>query len=203
MWAELKPLRTVDIPGTLGDLESHLKAGHPYSGMVRGDDWPYPPPFEGFGSDDKVTDAHEVTHGINSRIRNEHRVKNGYYCLEDRAFLIPTNPDFTLRELAEAIPKDERGRSFDLYLVKQQRYWNDDPLYPLDELVAYAMGAKAGYELELLERANYSRQNSWEMYLYCLVAREMAREREFEHQEDLDEFLNWFGQELMPLCVAS
>lgn len=183
MWAELKSLRSVDIGGTLGDVDSHLKAGHPYK------------------DSDKVTWTHEATHGVNSRIRNEHKVRNGYYCLEDRAFLIPTNPSFTLKELAQAIPKEDRGRSYQLYLVNQQRYWNNDPLYVLDELTAYTLGAKAGYELESIDRANYSRENAMEFFRYGQVAQEMARERGFAEQESLDEFLAWFGREMMPLCA--
>jgi hypothetical protein len=204
---ELPPLRRDSLGGTLGDVDCHLPENHPYSsfGEAPNEQWRYPAPysFTEYGSDDKVTDAHECTHGVNSRVRNETRNEVGLYFLNNKAFVVPNHPNFTLSDLAAAIPPEKRGRLYKLYLQDQQRWWNNEPLYVLDELTAYCYGARAGFELGMTDRGNESRDNAREMWRYSRIAAAMARRDDYEHQAALDEFLDSFHKEhLSPLLTA-
>jgi hypothetical protein len=170
-WVDVQPVRTVALTGTAGDIQSQLPAGHRYS------------------DPDVVTTAHETTHGINARIRNSFRAKNGFYVLNQRGFICPS-PRFTLRQLAQRIPKDKRGKVlYPLYMVQAQRYWNDTPLYCLDECVAYLNGSIVGVELGRKERSLYSFDCALELWVYVMEAQRMAKESGYEHQEEFDDFL--------------
>jgi len=170
-WHILKPLRSNVLGGRLGDIDCHLQAGHIYS------------------DPDVVTYGHETTHGVNSRIREEFKVDNGYYLLDDRCFTI-SDPNFTLREVAEAVPQDKRGRMYNLYLVEQSQYWNNKPLYVFDECTAYINGTIVGIELNKSDRAVDSYLRSREMFYYCRVAQEIARKRNFKEQKSLESFVS-------------
>ena len=97
---------------------------------------------------DPVTWGHETCHGIASRIRQiEGANTNGFYCLGGN-YIVLKEPKFTLKALAALIPKEHRGVIYQLYLVDQQRYWNEQPAYILDESFAYLNGTLVGLELE-------------------------------------------------------
>ncbi len=175
-YVELRPVRTVSIGGTLGDIESQLPAGNPYR------------------DPDLVTSGHEQVHGINARLRDENRSENGFYCLNDRGFLCPS-PKLTLSEVARATPQSKRGRIFKLYVVDSQRWWNDTPLYVLDECCAYVSGSKVGLELNMKARSLYSFQNAVECWHYTRVAARLARQRGYRHADELDAFLDEFHRD--------
>lgn len=153
-WTNWPKVRSVNNLGkVLSDIDSHMPAGHIYR------------------DSNKVTWAHETTHGINSNIRNsvrDGRRVNGFYVLEDRAAVIE-EPRTTIRRVASRVPQDLRGPSFNLYLVQQAGSWNDTPLYLFDEWTAYTNGSECGRELnasgwyyELLQAHNF---NVYCMYL--------------------------------------
>ena len=128
-WLELKPIREVGETGILGDVLSHLPSNHHYGQSV-----------------------HEGTHGINSIIRNKvGNDKNGAYLLDNKAFY-HKEPQISLKDLAQAVPDELRGSGYHLYLVQQRRYWNDHPLYVIDELSAYYNGTER--YLEQQDRSN-------------------------------------------------
>jgi len=159
-WTSAPALRAVDssLGTVLGDIDSHMPAGHIYRDR------------------NKVTWGHETTHGINARLRNQggERVKlvsgewfyrppfnapiqwhstNAFYVLGDRACFVD-EPDTTIREVADKIPRSLRGLRFQLYLIMQARSWNDTPLYIWDEWVAYTNGAAVRYDLEMEQRSD-------------------------------------------------
>lgn len=137
----------------LQDIESHMPVKH------------------GYRDKNKVTWAHETTHGINANIRNSNKDAtkvNGFYCLEDRACII-IEPKMTIKSFADSIPQKLRGPSYELYLVEQAVEWNNRPLYIFDEWTAYINGTETGRELnhqgwyyELLQAHNF---NVYSMYL--------------------------------------
>jgi len=98
-------------------------------------------------STDNITHGHETTHGINSDIRNSLGGvgKNGFYCLENRAFLL-TDPKCRISDAAPLIPKGLRGHRYNLYLIQQARDWNSIPTYIFDEWVAYINGTAVGID---------------------------------------------------------
>lgn len=100
--------------------------------------------------EDPVTYCHEMTHGVNARLRNAAirsgaKNPNAFYCLWGLAFECE-QPDYTLKNIAEQIPQEFRDSTYDLYLVRQRKYWNDDPLYVADEIACYLNGTKCGIE---------------------------------------------------------
>ena len=106
-------------------------------------------------SNDRITHAHETTHGINSHISNQvHRGRNpayGFYVGNNRAVLLD-GPRLKLSQVAEVIPESLRGSRYQLYCIDQQKYFEDHPLYLFDEWVAYTNGVHAGVELVQSDR---------------------------------------------------
>jgi hypothetical protein len=172
-FVDLKPVRQNTIGGSLGDIDCQLQAGHIYR------------------DNDKVTWAHETCHGINARIRQEFGKPNGYYLLKNKAFIIES-PKITLAQIANAVPKEKRGQIYQLYMIDQQRYWNGDPLYVLDELSGYVSGCLAGLDYNLEHRTLDSFERALEMWEYAKVAQELSRKSGFSAQEDLDKFMTWY-----------
>lgn len=173
-WSELPPAKETNQTGVLGDVESRVPRGYP-----------------SYRDDDYATWVHEATHGVNARLRNENRGLEGFYCLEGRAFLVP-RPEFTLRELADAIPTEKRGRLYRLYLVQQQASWNDRPLYALDECAAYVNGCFAAIEKDREQRTQESFERAIEMWGYVRVCQRLMRERGYQSQSDFDQCLDHF-----------
>lgn len=171
-------LRNVDnasLGKSLQDIDSHMPAGHT------------------FKFSNKVTWAHETTHGINSSIRNKNISLgniNAFYCLEDRGCII-YEPKTTIAKVAPVIPKGLRGPSYDLYLVSQRKDWNDRPLYIFDEWIAYTNGSETGRELnysgwyyELLQAHNFN------VYAIC-VAMTVKKECPDYDDTQMKAFMMW------------
>jgi len=107
-------------------------------------------------SDDRITHAHETTHGINSHLSNHpdeiapgtrrRGLVYGFYVGKDQAVIL-TGPQIKLSQVAPLIPASLRGSRYQLYCIDQQKYFEDHPLYLFDEWVAYTNGAHAGVEL--------------------------------------------------------
>ena len=115
---------------------------------------------------------------------------NGFYCLEDRAVVF-AEPKITIAHVAAKVPVSLRGPSYQLYLVEQRKYWNDRPLYLVDEWVAYTNGTCTGQEIgeqgwyyELLQAHNFS--------VYCAVMLSEVKQRQPDYDlGDLKEFAKW------------
>jgi len=135
-WSNIPALRSPDpsLGSVLGDIESHMPAGHRYRASRM------------------VTWAHETTHGLNARIRNQYLVRgqstNACYVLEDRAMVLVEPTKINLNTVAAIVPLSLRGMSYDLYLIRQQQYWLYQPLYVLDEWSAYANGVETAISFD-------------------------------------------------------
>ena len=188
----VEPLRTDEIGGTLGDIDSRMWAapGMIYRGRLY--------TWEDYRDNDKVTWAHEGTHSINARIRFETQKPNGYYLLYGNSKFL-TNPNLTLRQIAEAVPKDQRGVLYQNYLVNMTKYWNDTPLYVVDELTGYTNGAIVGVEYNLDRRAKESYSNAVEMYRYCDIAYDLCKEQQYEDLAKFKEVLDIIQKRLVIL----
>lgn len=97
-----------------------------------------------FASADVVTKVHETIHQINSEIRNKFHCP-GFYILQDKALLVE-EPEIKLSDVAKEIRPAERGPNYELYLIKMQQYWEDQPTYVFDEWSAYRAGFICGVE---------------------------------------------------------
>lgn len=142
---------------SLNDIESHMPAGHIYV------------------DEDEVTWAHETTHGLNARMRNKYG-HPCFYLLNDVGFGCEKQ-NFTLREVANKIDPEDRGRSYQLYLIDQQRYWNDTPTYVLDELNAYTNGSIVATELNSSNRLRDSLTRSLEFCRYAIIMGHIAQNK--------------------------
>ncbi|RTK95524.1 MAG: hypothetical protein EKK64_06795 [Neisseriaceae bacterium] len=157
-WITYPKLREVNNLGVvLSDIESHMPAGHH------------------FVDPDKVTWAHETTHGINNDIRNSKgRGINAFYVLNDKAAVI-AEPRTTIRRVASTIPPVLRGFSYQLYLVQQAGDWNNEPLYLMDEWTAYANGAECAIEIDK-DRVASDLISSHNFNVYCLYLAKCIKE---------------------------
>lgn len=130
---KLEPLSRGRGQAHLKDIDSMLKADHIYRHEV------------------VSTWAHEATHGINSRARLLYQKQykttiNALYMLDGYVAILG-EPPLTMEQVAAAVPLELRGQhTYTLYMVDQRRYWNNEPLYILDELTAYTNGAVVGIE---------------------------------------------------------
>jgi len=100
---------------------------------------------------DHITHAHEMSHGIHSRLRNDTSERdNAYYIFNDQYVLL-AEPDTTISQTAAMVPSvfHSNGR-YAMYIAPNSqlvRSWNDTPTYTLDEWVAYTNGAMVGVEM--------------------------------------------------------
>ena len=129
----LEPIRVVNIPkngDVLNDIDGQLPAGHQYTDK------------------DRVTWAHETSHGISSRIRNANNGKvNGFYTVDGGAILV-AEPKICLTTWALNVPPSLRGDCWRFYLTgRQAQQWDDRPLYMYDEWNAYLLGSICGVDL--------------------------------------------------------
>lgn len=186
-WEKFEPLRLVmdeRLGEVLIDIESHIAAGHQYS-----------------EPSNLVTWAHETTHGINAYLRNRHKdaaFVNAFYCLENR-YKVFYEPRTTLSDVARRIPLGLRGPSYQLYLEQQVKWWNEKPLYVMDEWISYSNGSECAYELreeefyfELLQAQNFS--------IYSIYLLMSVRERDPKYDMgELVVFTKWNIERVMSL----
>ncbi len=163
------------LGNVLADIESHMPAGHIYR------------------DSDLVTWAHETSHGLAGRIRNQWpallgRKSNGFYCLNDVAALL-CEPPTTLQAVALDVPASLRGMSYNLYLVNMTRWWNNQPLYILDEWVAYTNGSETRRDLQMPHRAETVLQMA-EFSVYAWSMIRTARQNNYSDPV-LEEFARW------------
>lgn len=176
-FVEVKTLRSVSptLGKVLGDIESKMPSGHPYS------------------DSDRITWGHETTHGINANVRNANfvsgKVFNAFYVLEGKALLLE-EPKLKIQDAAPNVPSSLRGDIYKLYMVDQATNamesqasdcsnmcqlayadeitatgWNDRPLYLFDEWVSYQNGTAVRNDLAISDRAE-TVAFMWEMAVY-------------------------------------
>lgn len=178
----------------LGDIESHMPSGHIYK------------------SNDKITWAHETTHGINSHIRMKFSSNNGYwslntfrslaringfYVLENRAVVI-REPATTISATAKLVPRSLRGRVFNLYLVQQAGSWNDTPLYIFDEWTAYTNGSACRLDLGITSRGEtVTYMLEFNVYAVAVAMSSQSQDQQFKS------FLMWQIERAMQIYKDS
>jgi hypothetical protein len=152
----LKPKSTArsGLPPVLEDIERHLPADHAYRFF-----------------DDLITWTHEGSHAL-CAMTSKPEGHTLLYCLEGR-YVVLKNPDFTIGDVAKRIPTEARGRIFKTYLVDQRKYWDDTPLYLLDEWVAYTHGSLARKQMNQATR-HETVEFMAEMYSYIVPMLEMT-----------------------------
>lgn len=98
-------------------------------------------PVQQYG--DRGTTAHEGLHGVNSDYRQALPGKACFYLLHDDVAVLAKTSRVTLAQVAALIrPRAEDQYDYNVYLVNERRWWNNEPLYILDEFSAYLTGAQ-------------------------------------------------------------
>ena len=89
---------------------------------------------------DRATNAHETTHMINNDIRNTAtrqlgKKMNGFYVRQGRGVVVE-EPKCKKNDIKEFLPQSLQSYRYKTYIAGQQA-WNDQPLYIMDEAIAY------------------------------------------------------------------
>lgn len=162
----------------LNDIESHMPASHIYR------------------SSDKVTHAHETTHGLNSMLRTQPGKLNSLYCLNNN-YVVIKEPPMTLSQVK--VPHSLRGQVYNLYV--NSRSWNDRPLYLLDELSSYTNGTITGIEYNL-NRGSECRY-MLELLVYSVCMYQSIPKNSNYDNTTLRVFLEWYGEQVFEIYEAT
>lgn len=180
---EYQPIRQLSQKGIWADIQSHLPSVH------------------GYLDTDKITETHESCHYLCSILRNKLAPQFGntvscLYVLRNQFFVIP-QPNTSLGYVARYIPSSIRSSGYNLYFVQQQQYWNDTPLYGLEEWVCYVNGTSAGIQMKL--PMNGRLEKTTEFLNYALVTDLCVWNRfaDKKHSEHLRQFIEWHGERTM------
>lgn len=169
-WTNYPPKNTTQRKSILTDVISHAGKGESYT------------------TNDQCTVVHETTHGICKRKETEY----GFYCLENRMCYV-SDVNTTLATIAEQVPPSLRGQSYDLYLKKQQYYFNNDPIYLFDEWVAYTNGSACIIELT---QQNKYREQRWDTILFMREFDVYALTLAYVTKPTDEQFKNFLGWQL-------
>jgi hypothetical protein len=154
-------------------------------------------------SNDRITHAHETTHGINSHLSNHLRQNSehgyGFYVGNDQAIILG-EPRVKLSQVAAVIPESLRGSRYQLYCIDQQKYFEDHPLYLFDEWVAYTNGASAGVELTEKKQLDMPRNDAligpMEFSIYALGVAAAIQKHDPDYLRENRQFRGFLAHEL-------
>lgn len=149
---------------------------------------------------DLITWAHEGTHFLNSRLSKPGT--RGFYMLDGLAWYLPVPKNTRLAHVAEAVPKEYRGKTYRTYLIDAQRDWGDIALYPFDEAIAYWHGAVVRHERGQQDRQETERFGV-ELLVYCkYVVQEVERRDPTYPIEELRDFYNLLVARARMICPS-
>ena len=140
---------------------------------------------------DLVTWAHEMSHGASNRLHAS-SVKHGIYVGNGRGIVLK-HPKVTIEQVANAVPKEQRGPIFKLYLVEQRKDWNKSPIYLADEWTAYVNGALAHKQLGMgsKRKETYDHAREMERYVRQMVKVVESRDPQYADMDSLKGFVEW------------
>lgn len=174
------PMRTVSVqPETLADILSRLPAADAEAAKV--------------ADGCRITHAHEAVHFLNSRLSTARA--RAFYLQDGDYLMLPIPKRAKLLHAAEAVPEKYRGKTYKTYLVDAQEWWQDIPLYPADEAVAYWAGAMVRRELGQANRQETERFGV-ELLVYTMYSF-----KEIERREP-DSYPKFALRDLLDLLVA-
>lgn len=148
---------------------------------------------------DLVTFAHEMAHGASNRLGASDK-RHGIYLGNGKGIIL-THPKVTITQVASRVPQSERGKVFDLYMVKQAKQWDKSPIYILDEAWAYIVGCIAHRQLGMGQHRSETFEFAREMNRYAnhLVRTVDALDPSYPERETLAAFVEWQGDRLKEL----
>lgn len=181
-----KPIRTVTSKGILGDVESHLKADNPWTN----------------GNTQIETSVHEGTHGLNSWARNGSTKYNGFYVLEDRYIQI-WEPAITISDVKKNIPTSFRGHAYKYNLESwHTKDWENQPLYVIDEWIAYTNGCMYFDEQKELGKWSVAPTHAIDLTVFSFALLK-SLPKDYEYKDELTDFIRWNTKRVLKLVPKS
>ncbi len=181
---ELLPVRSPTNPYSLEDVDSQVDTvvvgGKEYGAAM------YRNP------DDLTNGCHELTHAVSGRLRRIYSGKNGFYVLNNRAFIFK-EPKIRISRVAAAILNELRNDIYQTYLIQSQQGWEFESLYLFDEHNAYINGSMTAKDYNIPDRLDGSNNNAYRMSIYTLyLLKEVHTDGGYDEYEDLRRF--WLFQ---------
>lgn len=194
-WTEFKAQRNESNPAWgdyLTDIVNHLPQSF-------GTQYRYP--------DDKNTWAHETSHGICSHLCNTLNTSGRdmfyLYVGYNKAVGIK-QPNVKISQVAALVPYTLQKSRFNLYLIDQRKYFEDDPIYLFDEWVAYCNGLECSIEVynKKLENPNKSDVAlsvvEFNVYVAYVIIAQKKHDPNYDNKQ-LFEFTAWNMKRAMKL----
>lgn len=139
----------------------------------------------------RSTNIHETCHIISSELRRGKPNVNGFYYPPSQGVIIK-QPKITISDISSYIPRNLRGNRYKLYFKDQLKYWNDSPLYIMEEWNCYTMGAWSAlidHQLGNTERTD-AVAGTFEFKIYSTALYMCIKDMDKEY--DIKEFDNFF-----------
>lgn len=120
------------------------------------------------------TRIHEQCHGLNNLLTNNRRrlVKNynisGFYLLNDKEIYL-NNPNTTMSRVAQKIPIILRGKFYRTYFQVYDRAWEKEPLYTVEEWVAYSNELESCDSINEIEESSILGAHEFAFYAISLL----------------------------------
>jgi hypothetical protein len=158
----------------INDLECHAKRGHPMRNEKDPGNW-----------------VHELIHQVNSDIRCKTRENDNAFYLLNNQYVIFEEPKVTLKQIAKMVHKSKRTDTYKGYLVEQQRYWNNEPLYIVDEATAFATSLLYHAMDGSKDEARYQKTLEFVYFNKVLLAAIKHYDPDYAQLEELEAYLKW------------
>ena len=146
-------------------------------------------------NESRSTNVHETSHMISSQLRNENKGNiNGFYFENGRGVLIE-QPNLTIKDVSPYVPNNLRGYRYQLYFVDQLKYWNDSPLYIMEEWNCYTLGgdcAVEDYLLKLPLEKTDAVAGTFEFMIYSTALYMCIKDKDPEYFKNNDQFKEFF-----------
>ncbi|MHC4302650.1 MAG: hypothetical protein ACYS7Y_35775 [Planctomycetota bacterium] len=120
--------------------------------------------------------VHEMTHLLNGRFRN---------------VVMKMKGKVTLRQVANCIPQEQRKFEIWEYMQVMPRYWNEQPLYVLDESVA---AQNALYYQVTAKKVDLKRESmvlEWAYYSNAIITAVKKHDPGYDNLDKLVAYINW------------
>lgn len=167
-------------------LNDRIKGDSLYANVINRSNRPYL-------RNDRDTNAHETTHSINARLRNETREKdNAFYLVQGNKAIRFPEPNIRKSWVAQYVPEDLRHNRFKTYVTGQSA-WENEPLYLVDEWVCYINGAMIAIEsvnnnsLRIATSQDLMK-GQLEFAVYCTALYKAIQEHDPQYLEDNPQF---------------
>jgi len=151
---------------------------------------------------DRITNVHECTHGVNSKLRQRHGGTgkvNCFFVMDGKYTVFKEPRRITLQQIATQVRK--RGSCYNLYLIQQGRWWNNEPLYLFDEWVAYTNGTVVAWQVNFRGHDS-TLEFALEFAHYCATLVKMLP-ASYAERDELIRFFLWNAKRLDAIAYQS